>query len=70
MSVLREKSDLNFVRDNHTCALLNIDTQGYQQFLKERNQYVELQKMKNQVATLQSDMSEIKQMLQQLVNGK
>lgn len=70
MSTLQDQSDLTFIRDNHSLALLNIDTQGYQKYIKERNQYLEMQTIKLQVRSLQTDMSEIKQMLQQLVNGK
>jgi uncharacterized protein YlbG (UPF0298 family) len=62
--------DSRFVRDRRSTAILNIDKQGYAHYLKEREKHLQLYKAVDQVQSLQQEMSDIKQMLQQLLNGK
>jgi hypothetical protein len=67
---LLKTDDYRYVRDSRSTAILNIDKQGYAQYLKEREKHLQLYKAVDQVQGLQREMSDIKQMLQQLLNGK
>ena len=62
--------DPSFVRDKRSTAILNIDKAGYTQFKMEREQALQAMRTTQEVAKLQRDMDEIKQLLQQLINGK
>jgi hypothetical protein len=70
MTTLQKTEDARFARDKHSTAILNIDKAGYQQFKMERDRALQLQHAVEQVSVLQSEMRDIKQLLQQLVNGK
>lgn len=62
--------DPNYVRDERSSAIINIDKAGYQKFKLEREKAMQVQQLTQQVHSLQSDMQDIKQLLQQLINGK
>ena len=62
--------DRNFVKDMRSGAVLNIDTEGYQAFKRERSRLLRQQELEEQVSSLQQDIGDIKQLLQQLINGK
>ena len=62
--------DPNFIRDKRNSAVINIDKAGYQRFKLEREKALQAQQLQQQVADMQSEMRDIKQMLQQLLNGK
>lgn len=70
MMEIIKTEDPNFVRDKRSTAILNIDKAGYTQFKMERERALQAQRTAQEVATLQQDMNEIKQLLQQLINGK
>ena len=63
-------NDVNFIRDIDSMAVLNIDTVGYQRFAQERARILQLQRVTNEVAILHEDINDIKQLLQQLIDGK
>lgn len=62
--------DPSFVRESATNAVINIDTTGYRRFKEERERVIKMQQLAQDVAGLQTDIGDIKQMLQQLINGK
>lgn len=62
--------DKRFVKDLHTNAFLNIDTAEYNVFKQERERAMRQQQLEKQVVTLQQDLTDIKQLLQQLINGR
>jgi hypothetical protein len=62
--------DRRFVRDLRSNTILNIDTEGYEVFKQERSRLLRQQQLEKQVLSLQQDMSDIKQLLQQLINGR
>lgn len=59
-----------FIRSQDSSAVLNIDSDEYKKFKQERQRIFKMDDIANEVQTLQKDMSEIKTLLQQLVNGK
>lgn len=62
--------DPSFVRESSTNAVINIDTTGYRRFKEERERVIKMQQLAHDVVGLQNDIGDIKQMLQQLINGK
>lgn len=62
--------DPSFVREPNTNAVINIDTNGYRRFKEERERVIKMQQLAQDVTSLQNDIGDIKQMLQQLINGK
>lgn len=59
-----------FVRDTATTALLNIDNAGFHHYMNERQRLLKMQQLQREVEGMKTDMSEIKNLLKQLVNGK
>lgn len=57
-------------RDPTSSALLNMDMDEYQRHIKEREAFIKMRDLANQVQTLNTDITDIKQILQQLLNGK
>ena len=62
--------DKSFVKDSYSTACLNIDTAGYKAYKQERERILRQNQLEHQVTNLQQDMGEIKQLLQQLLNGR
>ena len=66
-----EKTDSsNLVRQQGSSAILNTDVTGFIQYRQERERILKTDQLAQEVQCLQKDMSEIKMLLQQLVNGK
>lgn len=70
MMQLVKTDDKQFARDPSTHAVLNIDNAAYRHFQEERKRALEVQRVSKEVNELRSEIGEIKQLLQQLVNGK
>ena len=66
---LEKTDDERFVRDMHSTAVLNKDRDAYDRFLLERQQHLQQQQMAADVENLRGELSEIKQLLKQLLNG-
>lgn len=62
--------DVRYAKDLRSHAVLNIDTASYESFKMERQRILRHQQLEQQVSFMQQDMNEIKQLLQQLLNGK
>lgn len=62
--------DPAFIKDRVTGAVINRDVKSFNKFKEERNRILEQQRLANEVNQLKSDVTEIKQLLLQLVNGK
>lgn len=69
-SFLVPTEDKKFAKDLRSNAFLNIDEAGYKTFLQERNRIMRQQQLEKQVAAMQQDMDEIKNLLRKLINGK
>lgn len=59
-----------FKRNPYNAAILNTDVDGFKKYKDERARIQKLEQVSKAVETLQQDMSDIKFMLQQLVNGR
>jgi len=70
MSEYIKTDDPRFVKDSHTSAIINIDRNGYNRFKLERDKAMQMQNLSHQVDSLQTEMQDIKRLLQQLLNGK
>lgn len=59
-----------YERDASSFAILNTDTEAFNQYKEEREKILKLDRLAKEVQTLQQDIGDIKTLLQQLVNGK
>lgn len=57
-------------RDKKSKALLSLDEEGFTGYKNQRSSAIRLKLMKEEVQELKADMSHIKKLLEQLVNGK
>ncbi len=55
----------NLFRDEETGAILNLDVNEYQSYVKRRSLK---QKERDEISSLKSEVSELKSMIQQLLN--
>lgn len=62
--------DPSYIKDRVNGAVINRDVKSFNKFKEERNRILEQQRLANEVNQLKSDVTEIKQLLLQLVNGK
>jgi hypothetical protein len=60
--------DANFVRDVDTSAIINTNASAYHQYKMQRGQLRTVDTLQKEVDGLRTDISEIKQLLGQLVN--
>ena len=70
MKEMVKTNDPHLVRDKDTNAIINIDNIGFETYMKERERILRLDAVSVEVTSLKQDMTQIKQMLQQLLNGK
>ena len=63
--VVKIENEETLIRDTKSNAVLNSDMSALQQYRARRNKDLQL---RNDVEDLKQDMSEIKELLQQLVN--
>ena len=71
---IKVKDHSNLVRDPRTDQIINTNTNAYEQYISQRKKR-KLEKEKSlsveeDLANLKSEMSEIKSLLKELVNGK
>ena len=71
MSLVKIDGNNGLVRDTHSKAILNTDRTGLEKYMAEREialkQMQEKTELKDKVHKLETDMSEIKSLLQELV---
>jgi hypothetical protein len=71
MSLVKIDGNNGLIRDTHSKAILNTDKVGLEKYLAEREialkQIQEKNDLKDKVHKLETDMSEIKSLLQELV---
>jgi len=60
------EGDKNLFRDENSGAVVNYDTFGYTQYIKMRS---EKKKQKDEIDKMKEDISEIKILLRELING-
>ena len=56
----------NLFRDEKSGAIVNTDTHGYSQYIKMKN---EKQKQREEIDQIKDDITEIKSLLKELING-
>ena len=57
----------NLYRDDNTGAIIKCDQQGYVNYISQKKQR---EKLKNDVQNLKSELSEIKLLLKEIINGQ
>lgn len=59
-----------FVRQPNTQALISSDNKGYAAYMQQRERNNKVAELENSVNALKSDISQIKELLLKLVDGK
>ena len=67
---LIKTEDPSLLRDPRNGAIINNDMAAYKAFLSEREKGMRIESVAKEIQELQDDVSQIKRMLQQLLNGK
>ena len=67
--MLIKTNDPNFMRDENNAALINTNKIAYDLYKQQRNNALSNQALKAEVDSLQHDLSDIKQLLGQLVQN-
>jgi len=67
--MIYQTNDKRYVKDGVSTAILNIDEEGFKSFKLERDRILQQQKTQQEVADMKQEISEIKQLLKQLING-
>lgn len=74
MSYLQVQNADGLVRDTSTNAIINIDENGYKSYLNRKAQSEarkqQINKQVEEIETIKQEMSEIKQILLELLKGK
>lgn len=63
-------SDPEFFRDTESGAIINTNDSYYNQILAQRNQSKKTAEVCEKMKSLEGELSEIKMMLQQILNGR
>jgi hypothetical protein len=59
-----------FIRDNHSQAIINNDNQAFQRFKQQRDRELQVQRTIHDVEILKKEVRELKKMIQQLIDGR
>jgi len=65
--MIKVEGHSNLYRDEESGAIMNLDSAGYQEYVKKRNAKI---REKEEISSLKSEISEIKLMLQQILKDK
>jgi len=59
-----------FIRDTYSKALINTDYDAYEQFKRTREQSMRIKRLEEDMVSMKSNLSDIKNLLQELVSRK
>lgn len=65
--MIKVEGHTNLFRDEESGAIMNLDTAGYQEYIKKRNMK---QKQREEIDNIKNEIDEIKSMLKQILNSK
>lgn len=65
--MIKVEGHSNLFRDEESGAIMNLDSAGYQDYVKKRNAKM---REKEEISSLRSEINELKLMLQQILNNK
>lgn len=70
MSKYIKTSSPGYVIDESTKAVINIDNSGYQKILEQRKKEKEMRQLNERINKLETDISDIKDMLIKALSGR
>lgn len=65
LNMIKVEGHSNLFRDEESGAIMNLDSAGYQDYVRKRNAKL---KEKEEILNLKNEISEIKMMLQKIIN--
>lgn len=60
----------NYIRDPGSQAVVRNDIQAYKSYIAKRNEVLKIEALNNDVTNIKSELSDIKSLLQKLIDGK
>ena len=67
---LKVTDEPNLVRDTNSNAILNVNKEAYNKYKQDRDKQLQIQKVISEHEEIKKDISEIKQLLLQLMDRK
>lgn len=67
---LKVTDEPNLVRDTNSNAILNVNKEAYNKYKQDREKQLQIQKVLSEHEEIKKDISEIKQLLLQLMDRK
>lgn len=67
---LKVTDEPNLVRDTNSNAILNVSSEALNKYKQDREKYLQMQKVISEHEEIKKDISEIKQLLLQLMDRK
>lgn len=72
MEYIRVKEDKSYCRDMNSNAIINVDSNSYNEYIKNKNRILEekqkIENLQNEVEQIKSSLDEIKSLLLNLSN--
>lgn len=65
--MIKVEGHTNLFRDEESGAIMNLDSAGYQEYIKKRNAKL---KEREEISNLKNEISEIKSMLKQILKDR
>lgn len=69
MRNLIKTDNSGYMKDKDTGVIVNTNDEDYQRFVAQKNQYKEHLKTKQEIASLQTEMAELKRLLLEKINN-
>ena len=72
MEYIRVKEDKSYCRDMNSNAIINVDSNSYNEYIKNKNRILEekkrIENLENEVIEIKSSLNDIKMLLTTLIN--
>lgn len=72
MEYIRVKDDKSYCRDMQSNAIINVDSNSYNEYLKNKNRIIQekqrIENLENEVNEIKSSLCDIKSLLIELIN--
>lgn len=72
MEYIKVKDDTSYCRDMNSNAIINVDSNSYTEYIKNKNRIIEekkrIQKLENEVNEIKNSLDDIKSLLKDLIN--
>lgn len=72
MEYIKVKEDKSYCRDMNSNAIINVDSNSYNEYLKNKNRILQekqrIENLENEVSEIKNSLNDIKSLLVELIN--